>query len=56
MLAELGDGVADPLQLGQAASRHDRQAHLGDQVGDQREGVGVAGALAVAVRRPLRRG
>ena len=52
-VGELGDGVADPLQLGQAALRHDRQAHLGDQVGDQREGVGVAGALAVAVRRPL---
>jgi hypothetical protein len=52
-VGELGDGVADPLQLGQAALGHDRQAHLRDQVGDQREGVGVAGALAVAVRRPL---
>ena len=52
-VGQLRDGVADPLQLGQALGRHDRQAHLGDQVADQREGVGVAGPLAVAVRRPL---
>ena len=52
-VGQLRDRVADPLQLRQALGRHDRQAHLGDQVADQREGVGVAGALAVAVRGAL---
>jgi hypothetical protein len=52
-VGQLGDGVADPLQLRQALRGHHGQAHLGDQVADQRKGVGVAGPLAVAVRGAL---
>ena len=50
-VGQLGDRVAHPLQLRQAL-RHHRQVHLHGEVGDQRERVGVARALAVAVRRP----
>ena len=50
---DLGDGVADPDELRQCALRQDAAVELELQRGDDREQVGVAGTLAVAVRRPL---
>ena len=53
LVGDLRDGVRDAHHLRQAALGQDPPAHLQLQVADHREQVGVAGALAVAVRGAL---
>ena len=50
---DLGDGVRDADQLGEAPVRQHVEAHLGHEAADDGEDVRVAGPLAVAVGRAL---
>jgi hypothetical protein len=52
-VGDLADGVRDPGGLAQPLRLEQRHTLLDLQVGDDGEDVGVAGALAVAVDRPL---
>src|SRR6266850_606734 len=52
-VGQLGDEPGDVAQLAQVVARNALEPHLQHQVGDDRDEVGVAAALAVAVERPL---